>query len=65
MIRSSRWKKVGKVYITSAAKSPKSAPMLAASTGLWMPGAGFTVSVNASTKVCSKPEANRLAKSLR
>lgn len=59
------WKKVGKVFVTDKAKSPKSAPMLAASTGLWMPGVGVTVSVNASTKVCTKAEALRLAKSVR
>lgn len=55
------WKKVGKVYMTSKAKSPKAAPMLANSTGLWLPGAGYFVSVNASTKVCNKAEAARLA----
>jgi hypothetical protein len=59
------WKKVGKVFVTDKAKSPKSAPMLAAGTGLWMPGNGFTVSVNASTKVCTKTEALRLARSVR
>ena len=60
-----RWKKIGKVYVTDKASSPKSAPMLAASTGLWMPGNGYTVSINAATAVCTKPEAERLAKSLR
>lgn len=59
------WKKVGKVFVTDKAKSPKSAPMLLASTGLWLPGKGFFVSVNASTKVCTKPEAMKLAKSVR
>jgi hypothetical protein len=59
-----RWKKVGKVFVTDKATSPKSAPLLAASTGLWLPGQGYMVSVNASTAVCSKPEAERLAKSL-
>lgn len=59
------WKKVGKVYLTDKAKSPKSAPMLEAATGLWMAGTGVVVSVNASTKVCTKAEATRLAKSLR
>jgi hypothetical protein len=59
------WKKVGKVFITHTAKSPKSAPMLANSTGLWMPGNGYTVSVNVSTKVCTKPEATKLAKSVK
>jgi hypothetical protein len=58
------YKKIGKVFVTDRALSPKSAPMLAAATGLWMPGAGFSVSVNASTKVCTKAEAIRLAKSL-
>jgi hypothetical protein len=59
------WKKVGKVYVTDKAKSPKSAPMLAAATGLWMPGQGFFVSVNVQNKVCSKSEALKLAKSMR
>ncbi len=59
------WKKVGKVFVTDKAKSPKSRPMLESATGLWMPGTGFTVSVNASTKVCTKAEATRLAKSVR
>lgn len=59
------WKKVGKVFVTDKAKSPKSTPMLAAATGLWLPGNGYFVSVNASTKVCTKAEAGRLAKSLK
>jgi hypothetical protein len=59
-----RWKKVGKVFVTDKALSPKSAPLLAASTGLWMPGKGYVVSINASTAVCTKPEAEKLAKSL-
>jgi hypothetical protein len=59
-----RWKKVGKVFVTDKALSPKSAPLLAASTGLWMPGKGYAVSINASTAVCTKSEAERLAKSL-
>lgn len=60
-----RWKKIGKVFVTDKAASPKSAPMLAAATGLWLPGKGYMVSVNASIKVCSKAEAQRLAKSMR
>jgi hypothetical protein len=60
-----RWKKIGKVFVTDKATSPKSAPMLASSTGLWLPGNGYTVSVNATTNVCTKPEAERLAKSMR
>jgi hypothetical protein len=59
-----KWKKVGKVFVTEKAMSPKSAPLLAASTGLWLPGNGYVVSINASTNVCTKPEAERLAKSL-
>jgi hypothetical protein len=59
-----RWKKIGKVFVTDKALSPKSAPLLASSTGLWMPGKGVVVSINASTAVCTKPEAERLAKSL-
>jgi hypothetical protein len=60
-----KWKKVGKVFVTDKALSPKSAPLLASATGLWLPGTGYFVSVNASAKVCSKPEAERLARSLR
>src|SRR5262245_35381004 len=60
-----KWKKIGKTYVTDKATSPKSAPMLAGGTGLWMAGSGFVVSVNASTKVCTKAEAQKLARSLR
>jgi hypothetical protein len=60
-----RWKKVGKVFVTDKALSPKSAPLLAASTGLWLPGKGYFVSINAAIPVCTKPEAERLAKSLK
>jgi hypothetical protein len=59
------YKKVGKVYVTEKAKSPKSAPMLAAQTGLYMPGKGYSVSVNASIKVCTKVEAKKLAPSIK
>ena len=56
------WSKVGKAFVTTRAKSPRSAPMLAAATGIWLPGVGYTVSVNASTKVCTRSEAQKLAK---
>jgi hypothetical protein len=59
------YKKIGKVFMTEKAKSPKSAPMLAAQTGLYMPGKGFSVSVNASVKVCSKTEVKKLAASVK
>jgi hypothetical protein len=59
------WKKVGKVFMTEKAKSPKAAPMLANSTGLWLPGKGYFVSVNASTKVCEKGQAKKLASSMK
>jgi hypothetical protein len=59
------FKKVGKVWITDKAKSPKAAPQLAASTGLYMPGRGFFVSVSASTKVCTKNEAAQLSKAIK
>src|SRR3954471_15805404 len=60
-----QWKKVGKAFLTEKAKSPKAAPMMVNSTGLWMPGKGFFVSVNASTKVCTKGETTKLAPSLK
>jgi hypothetical protein len=59
------WKKLGKVFVTEKAKSPKAAPMMVNSTGLWMPGKGFFVSVNASTKVCDKAQAKKLAPSIK
>jgi len=59
------WKKVGKAFMTDKAKSPKAAPMMANSTGLWLPAKGYFVSVNASTKVCTKVEAAKLAPSIK
>jgi hypothetical protein len=59
------WSRVGKAFVTSKALSPKSAPMLTASTGIWLPGNGYYVSVNASTKVCTKAETLKLAKQVR
>jgi len=59
------FKKVGKVWVTDKAKSPKAASQVASSTGLYMPGRGFFVSVAASTKVCTKPQAITLSKSLK
>jgi hypothetical protein len=59
------WKKIGKVFVTEKAKSPKAAPMMANSTGLWLPAKGYFVSVNASTKVCDKAQAKKLAPSIK
>lgn len=59
------FKKVGKVWVTDKAKSPKAAAQVASSTGLYMPGRGYFVSVAASTKVCSKAQAVTLSKSLK
>ena len=59
------YKKAGKAYVTDKAKSPKSAPIAAAQTGLYLAGKGYAVSVSASTKVCTKPEATKLASSMK
>src|SRR5437867_1296439 len=59
------WKKIGKVFMADKAKSPKAAAMTAGATGLWMPGSGYFVSVTASTRVCTKKEATRLAAAMR
>jgi hypothetical protein len=59
------FKKVGKVWVTDKAKSPKAATQVAASTGLYLAGRGFFVSVAASTKVCSKTQAVTLSKSMK
>lgn len=56
-----KWGMIGHVYYTEKALSPKAAPLLAGSTGLWLPGKGYYVAVNASTKVCTRQEAKRLA----
>ncbi len=56
-----KWGKIGRVFYTEKALSPKSAPMLANSTGLWLPAKDYFVAINASTKVCTKAEAKRLA----
>jgi hypothetical protein len=34
---------------------------VANATGLWLPGKGYFVAVNASTKVCDKAQVKRLA----
>jgi len=39
--------------------------MAASSTGLYMAGKGYSVSINASTKVCTKAEAAKLAPSMK
>jgi hypothetical protein len=59
------YKKIGKAYLADKAKSPKSAPMLAAQTGLYMPAKGYSVTVNASTKVCTKEQAKKLAPAMK
>jgi hypothetical protein len=55
------WGKVGKVFYTEKGASPKAQSMLTGSTGLWKAGSGYFVAINASTKVCTKAEAKRLA----
>lgn len=59
------FKKVGKVWVTDKAKSPKAAAQVAASTGLYLPGRGYFVSVAASTKVCTRQQAVALSKELK
>jgi hypothetical protein len=59
------YKKVGKVSMTDKAKSPKVAATIANMTGLYLPGKGYLVSVQASTKVCDKAQAKKLASSMK
>ena len=59
------FKKVGKVWVTDKAKSPKAMAQVNASTGLYLAGRGYFVSVAASTKVCTKTEAVALSKSMK
>jgi hypothetical protein len=59
------YKKIGKVWVTQKAKSPKAAAMGASNTGLYLPARGYFVSVVASTKVCTKSEAIALSRSMK
>lgn len=59
------YKKVGKVWMTDKAQSPKAAAMSNSTTGLYLPGKGYYVMVSASTKVCGKPQVATLAKSVK
>lgn len=66
------FKKVGRVWITDKAKSPKAGKTLSSGTsdlakitGLWLTGKGYYVMVTASTKVCTKAEATTLSRSMK
>src|SRR5205807_7185671 len=59
------WRKVGRAFMIERANSPKAAAMSAGSSGLWMPGKGYYVSVTAATNVCTKDQVRKLAASMR
>jgi hypothetical protein len=59
------YKKVGKVWMTDRAKSPKAAAMSNATTGLYLAGKGHYIMVSASTKVCTKKEVATLSRSVK
>jgi hypothetical protein len=59
------YRKIGKIWMTDKAKSPKAAAMSNSTTGLYMAGKGYYVMVSASTKVCAKSEVATLAKSVK
>jgi hypothetical protein len=59
------FKKIGKVFIIDKAKSPKAATMVENMLGLWFAGKDYIVSVKASTKVCKKDVAKKLAASIK
>jgi hypothetical protein len=59
------YRKLGKVWMTDKAKSPKAALMSNSTTGLYMASKGYYVMVSASTKVCTKNEVATLAKSVK
>ena len=56
---------MGKVWVTDKAKSPKAQAQVTGSTGLYMAGRGYFVSIAASTKVCTKNQAIQLSKSIK
>jgi hypothetical protein len=59
------YKKLGKVWMTDKAKSPKAAAMSSGTAGLYLAGKGYYIMVSASTKVCSKNEVIALSKSIK
>jgi hypothetical protein len=61
------WSKVagGKAFVALRGKTPQATALLESTTGIWLPGKDFIVSVTASTSVCSRGEALKLAKSVR
>jgi hypothetical protein len=61
------WSKVagGKAFVALRGKTPQARALLESTTGIWLPGKDFIVSVTASTSVCSRGEALKLAKSVR
>jgi hypothetical protein len=59
------WMKVGKAFVTTRARTPDAQAVLASATGIWLPGDGYFVSVTASTRVCTRGEAQQLARSVR
>jgi hypothetical protein len=59
------YKKVGKVAVTEKAKTPKMQGAIDSATGLYLATKTYIVSVQASKKVCTKAEANKLAPSMK
>ncbi len=59
------FKRVGKVWVTDRAKTPKAVAQVNANTGLYLAGRGYFVSVSASTRVCTKKQAIVLSKSVK
>jgi hypothetical protein len=60
--------KVGNVYVTDKPQSPDdevAVKSLKKSTGLWMPGKGYFVTVSASTAVCDRSQAIQLAPAIK
>jgi hypothetical protein len=61
------WAKVGKAFVAVKGKTPQAKSLLEATTGIWLPNAerGYFVSVTVSTNVCTRGEAQKLAKAVR
>jgi hypothetical protein len=61
------WAKVGNAFVAVKGKTPQARSLLESSTGIWLPNpkAGYFVSVTASTNVCTRGEAQKLAKAVR
>ena len=59
------WRKVGKAYVTYKANTARAQPWFDTATTLWLADETTVVTVTVATALCTRAEADRLAKALR